>query len=110
MGKSVVLWQIRDQLGARNLWASLTPNGDVQIEGQDLGDGVENFWGKSYTEYEYAMTIQATDVPALLDALGSETDVLSALQKHFENSNTSDPKSFLEEHGVPYEFWSRIGE
>ena len=108
--KRVVLRDIRDAGGLRHLSAMIAPNGDVRIEGQDLGRGVEAFWGEGFTEYEYAMTIQAADVPALRAALGEKTNLLAALQKRFSDPAEQDPKSFLEAHAVPYTFWSRIGD
>lgn len=110
MEETVVLHHCRDADGLRHLGATLTPEGDVQIEGQDLGRGVEAFWGEGFREYEYAFTIRAADVPALLAALGTETNVLGALQRHFSDPTARGPRAFLEAHGVPYEFWSRLGE
>ena len=108
--QTVVLRHLRDAAGLRHLGATLTAEGHVQIEGQDLGRGVEAFWGKGFREYEYCFTIQAADVPALLAALGAEADVLDALRHRFADPKRSGPKAFLDEHGVPYTFWSRVGD
>lgn len=110
MEKSVVLRSSRDKGGSRFLGATLLENGDVRIEGQDLGPGVENVFGQGYTEYEYIMTIRVKNVPALLQALGAKSDVLSALQKYFGDPSTEDPRSFLKNHNIPFEFWSRVGD
>lgn len=110
MQRTVVLRQTQDENGPRHLRATLTKNGDVQIEGQDFGAAVEQFFGEGFTEYEYALKIQSADVPRLLDALGASRHPLAALQKHFENPDVADPQSFLQEHGIPFEFWSRVGE
>lgn len=110
MEKKVTIRQSRDEDGLRYLGASVTPDGQVIIEGQDLGAAVAGFFGEGLTEYEYGFTIQAVDLPSLLDALGEKSDVLSALQRHFQNPNATDPKSFLDAHSIPYEFWSRVGD
>jgi hypothetical protein len=110
MNQLVILRQTADELGSRYLQATLAPNGDVAIEGQDLGKGVEGFWGEGLTEYEFAMTIQAVNVPALLAALGAQSNVLSALQEQFESQSDMAAKTFLDAHNIPYEFWSRIGD
>lgn len=47
---SVVLRDMRDARGSRYLGASIKANGDLVIEGQDLGPAVEEFFGVS--EYE----------------------------------------------------------
>lgn len=108
--KTVALRSTQDEGGPRHLRATLTPDGDVHIEGQDFGAAVEKFFGEGYTEYEYALTVRAADVPKLLAALGADRDPLSALQSYFGDPDTPDPQSFLKDHDIPFEFWSRVGE
>ena len=67
----VVLRRVKDADGSRLLEASLTVDGDLLIEGWDLGDGVERIFG--VREYEWAWTIRAANLPALLSALGVTT-------------------------------------
>jgi hypothetical protein len=99
---------MRDALGTRRLEASLTEAGDLLIEGHDLGKGVEEFFG--YREYEWDWTVRAGDIPALLTALGEDSDVLTALSRRFSGDQAAGLLSFLEEHGVPHESWSRTGD
>ena len=108
--QSVVLRHTKDALGSRYLQATLRGNGNVVIEGQDLGKGVEDVFGEGLTEYEFAMTIQAADIPGLLKALEAQGDVLSALQHQFKSHTSTEPGTFLNTHNVPYEFWSRLGD
>jgi hypothetical protein len=110
MSKTVVLRDTRDQLGTRYLGATLAANGDVIIEGQDLGAGVEEFFGEGLREYEYVITVRGAEIPALLQALGTETDVLMALQKRFGNGVKTDLATLLKAQNIPYDFWSRIGD
>jgi hypothetical protein len=104
----VVLRKVRDADGTRHLQASLTRDGDVLIEGQDLGAGVERALG--VYEYEWAWTIRAPDVPLLLGALGATSDVLSALREQFSEDRAARLMDFLDSHNIPYERWSRMGE
>jgi hypothetical protein len=110
MEKSVLLWRYRDSGGFRSLYAVLAENGDVRLEGQDLGPGVEQIFGEGLTEYEYTMTILAQDVPALRRALGDKSDLLQALKEALGDPGMIGPKAFLDEHNIPHEFWSRIGD
>ena len=110
MEKSVELRRSQDSYGTRYLGAILTENGDVRIEGQDLGSGLQEIFGEGITEYEYIFTIMAQAVPALLNALGAKGNVLVALQRQFTDPAAEDPKTFLDKHEVPYEFWNRMGD
>jgi hypothetical protein len=108
--QQVTLRQTKDQSGSYYLYATLNPNGDVVIGGQDLGKGVEEFWGEGLTEYEFTMKIQAADVPLLLQALEAQDNVLGALEQRFQSQADIQPGSFLDEYHIPYEFWSRVGD
>jgi len=55
--KRVVLRNTRDADGTRYLEASINAEGDLVIEGQDLGPGVEEIFG--IREYEWAWTISS---------------------------------------------------
>ena len=104
----VVLRQNRDADGSRLLEASMSVEGDVLIEGYDLGDGVERVFG--VREYEWAWTIPAATVPALLRALEVTDNVLAALQDRFSGDNAALLGVFLESNGIPTERWSRLGD
>jgi hypothetical protein len=105
----VVLRGTSDRGGSRHLNARLAPSGDVVIEGQDLGGGVEEVFGSSLREYEWAWTIRAANVRKLAEALDTE-DVLEGLRAQFSGDRSSELGSFLEKTGVPVEFWSRVGD
>ncbi len=106
--QSVVLRDISDAQGTRYLGASLNSDGELVIEGQDLGSGVDEIYG--FYEYEWAWTIRARDVPKLLRALQAKPDVLSALSKRFAGDRADELQSFLDSQGIPYEVWGRIGD
>lgn len=65
---SVVLRDTRDDGGTRYLEAFVKSNGDLIISGQDLGPGVEAFFGVS--EYEWAWTVAACDCKNFLSLWG----------------------------------------
>ncbi len=107
--RSAVLRSTSDGLGTRHLQASLWPDGTLRIEGQDLGGGVRQFFGSDFDEYEWAWTIRSEDVPQLVDALAAGDDVLAALRLRFLGEAAAGLQPFLDEHGIPYETWSRVG-
>ena len=109
MVRYVTLRDARDEDGRRQLSASLKGDGALLIEGQDLGPGVERFFGPGLTEYEWAWIIQPPGVRALQLALARD-DVLAALRDRFSGDAAADLQRFLEDNGVPYEPWSRVGE
>jgi hypothetical protein len=104
----VVLRRVTDADGWRLLEASLTTAGDVRIAGSDLGDGVERIF--EAREYEWVWTIPATSIPALLRALGTADDVLSALAARFSGDNATLLSAFLASNGIPIDRWSRLGD
>jgi hypothetical protein len=105
----VTLRESRDKDGRRQLSASLQGDGALLIEGQDIGPGVERFFGPGLTEYEWAWIIRPSGVKALKLAL-ARGDVLTALRERFSGDAAADLQPFLEDNGIPYEPWSRVGE
>ena len=108
--RSVTLRDDRDKLGSRHLVASLSADGTLTIEGQDLGRGVEQAFGSGGYEYEWAWTIRSEDIPQLIEALDAGEDVLAALATRISGDAFIGLGSFLEENGIPHEFWSRVGD
>ena len=109
--KRVVLRDVHDEDGVRHLEARLTDAGDLVIEGQDLGDGVERFYGAGIREYEWAWTIRRTHLDLLARALQTEVAlVLGELEKRFSHPNCPALEAFLNTHGIPMERWSRLGD
>ena len=104
----VVLRDTRDEGGTRYLEASIGSNGDLIFSGQDLGPGVEGFFGAS--EYEWVWTVAASDCKQLLEALASTTDLLEAVSNKFSGERASDLQPFLKSAGIPYDAWSRVGD
>lgn len=106
----VTLRETRDEGGSRHLGASLKGDGTLLIEGQDIGPGVESFFGPGLTEYEWAWNIRPPGVRALKLALACDDDVLTALRDRFSGDAAVGLQPFLDDNGVPYEPWSRVGD
>ncbi len=108
MKTSIVLRHQRDGDGLRHLEAILEEDGDLVIEGQDLGRGVEEFFGSR--EYEWTWTIRAAHLPDLMRALAIQADPLAALEERFSGDRAGELKAFLDDQSIPREIWSRLGD
>ena len=87
-------------------------NGDLHIEGHDLGSGVGDVFGGGMREYEWVLTVRAAYLQRMISVLGGHEgdDVLLLLAARCAEDQRYASKSFLEEQGVPVEFWNRVGD
>lgn len=108
MANRVILRDVNEPGDTRHLEARYNETGDLVIEGQDIGETVERLLGGR--EYEWVWTIRAADFPRLIAALDDGSHVLDALERRFAGDRAHELKGFLDEHGVVYEAWSRVGE
>lgn len=108
----MTLREIRNEDGLQFLEAVLGDDGSLTINGQDLGDGVERFWGQGLREYEWTRTVDTQHIPQLVAALGGhpDSDVLALIAQSFTGEAASRLDSFLQDSGIPYEPWSRLGD
>ncbi|NRQ33331.1 hypothetical protein HII36_15960 [Nonomuraea sp. NN258] len=109
----VVLRHIEDEEGLRVLDARLTDDGDLRIEGHDLGPRVEEFFGAGMTEYEWVHIVRARDFPRLVSTLGGQAgeNVLDVLERTCSGENATRIAGLLGTgKPVPAEFWSRVGD
>lgn len=109
--RRAVLRSERYAQNAYTLSAMIDDGGTLVIEGQDLGDAPERFWGSR--EYEWRITIRAEEVGLLVAALGGvpgRDDPLDLLAARFATDERYAGRTFLEEHRVPFDFWSRVGD
>lgn len=111
-GRTVVLRRRRDADGLRVLEAERRPDGIVVIEGQDLGSGVERYWGAGLTEYEWTWEVPPEVEADAVRALGATdgTDLLDALEAWGRAYPDLDPGTHLSHAGVRVRFWSRVGD
>lgn len=79
------------------------------IEGYDIGQRVDEYWGDS--DYEYTTTVKPEDVPRIYESLEVSIEnkdaLLSAIASRF-HSNTcySEIQQWLDDHKIPYEGFS----
>lgn len=104
----VILRDEQTKGDSRYLSASYSINGDLKIEGQDLGRAVKGVFGCS--EYEWAWTIARPNLPKLAEALDAKSNLLGALKGRFSGPAAANLATFLEENEIPYESWSRVGD
>ena len=71
-------------------------DGDLLISGHDLNGFLDQ------DEYEYFITVPASQFPAVRDALGASTtaDVVSLMVAHGEQIVTSGERKWFTEHGI----------
>ncbi len=108
MPGKIVLCDLRDEGGTQHLEATLKTSGELVVAGQDLGPGVSEVFGVS--EYEWAWTISPAECKKLHAALGTESDLMSALGEQFSGERASRLRPFLDSHGIEYKSWSRLGD
>ena len=77
-------------------------DGKLIISGQDTGDAPEEFWGDS--DYEYWLTIPATDTKKLFNLLcadNPDADPMDVLQNRFHGESAfSSIREFCQRHGI----------
>ena len=103
----LVLTDVRDENGTVWRAVTLTEDGGLAIRGQDLGRGVEEFFGGSEYEFERRLCAHATNALRELLGVPAGGDLLTAIADRFPES--SDLEDFIKEHGVESQFWSRVG-
>lgn len=93
----------------RYLDASITENGNLLIEGQDLGPSTSPV--SSDGEYEWRHTISAEHLPALLQLLDSPRDaeVLDVLANHWTGTASYELETRIRESNIPSDVSSWSG-
>lgn len=86
----------------------LSDTGTLRFSGQDLRDG--NVFGRG--EYEYELTVGATDVRKVVEALGGApgVDVIDLLVANAEPIIQTGEMRWLQSLGIKPGFWSRAGD
>jgi hypothetical protein len=105
-GRQVQLRQERDGPDARFLQAYLDDQGNLHIDGQDLGPGTAAM--TSDGEHEWFKTIRAEDVPKVVTVLGGSTgdDVLDLLEARYTGEASGELEMKLRESDIKVEFYS----
>lgn len=89
--KKLDLIRSKDSKGSRYQWMSVQKNGDLMLDGYDLGEAPMIFWGRD--EYEYWYTIRSE---------WKDTALLLLLKDKF--GTIDDAATWFKERGVPTEF------
>ena len=76
-----------------HLTAEIKENGDLVLDGYDLGKRAEEWFG--HDDYEYSLTLKAEF---------KDTVLLYLIKEKF--ANDSEFKKWLDEKQIPNEFWS----
>ena len=91
----IALREERTKEDFSTLVAKIEENGDLMLEGYDLGESPKKFWGDS--DYEYWRTVEKKY---------KDTILLWLIKERFNSD--SDFSDWLEEKGIPSKFMSWI--
>lgn len=100
----VTLRSERSGRDLRTLWARLDADGNLHVDGQDLGPGTAPV--SSDGEYEWFQTIRRESIPQLLVLLGAPPDtreLLQFLKANFSGTSSYELERILRESKVPVE-------
>jgi hypothetical protein len=105
-GRRVQLRYERDGPDSRFLWAYLDDQGNLHIDGQDLGPKTAPVGDDG--EYEWFKTIRAEDVPKVVTLLGGSTgdDVLDLMEARYTGEASGELEKRLRESDIKVEFYS----
>lgn len=106
----IILQQLKQPGRNWSLSAHLNAAGDLIFEGHDLSNDLPGIFGAGVREYEYVITVRAAELPGLQQVLDGGTDLLQALKVCFGPPDSLPVRTFLEDHEIIFEFWSRMGD
>jgi hypothetical protein len=101
--RKVMLREERTGPDQRFLWAYVSTDGALHIDGQDLGPATSP--PSHDGEYEWFQTIQPEHLPRLVELLGGEpgTDLLDLLAERYTGAGAAALERILRESGIPVE-------
>ena len=101
----IKLREERNEQGARYLDAYVDTDGDLHLDGQDLGPATSLVSGDG--EYEWFKTVAAKDVPALLGLLGARPGdgILDVLEANWSGPRSHELEKLLGESKIPVELF-----
>ncbi len=100
VGRVVTLRDEIDGPDSRHLWAHLDQEGNLHIDGQDLGPKTAIV--SSDGEYEWFQTIKKSELPKLIGLLGGkpEDDILDVLEKNWTGQRAAELEALLRESDI----------
>jgi hypothetical protein len=83
--------------------------GGLRLDGWDLGDGVQAVYGSR--EYEWTLDVAASDLPALVTALGGAAgeDVFEVIRRTCADAPERLHRVIVDS-AIPHVWWHRIGD
>ena len=90
---------------SRSLWARMTDEGDLRIDGQDLGPATAPVSPDG--EYEWVQVVRRADLPDLLALLGADpgVDVLEFLEASWSGTESYSLEKLLRESDLEVELY-----
>jgi hypothetical protein len=103
--RQVILRNERRGADTRHLCAYLDDEGNLHIDGQDLGPATAPVSDDG--EYEWFRTIGHEDLPQLMSLLGApaDADLLDVLQRKWSGARSYDLDKLLRESGIKVELF-----
>lgn len=104
---AVSMRQLRREDLRSFLDAEINDDGDLVLQGQDLGEFVEQAMGTD--DYEYAKTYAKSTFPTILEALGepADADILEVIAARWCGNEVSfEFERRLEKAGIPRDLWT----
>jgi hypothetical protein len=101
--RKITLRDERSGSDSRHLCAYLDDDGNLHIEGHDLGPGTDPVSNDG--EYEWLEKISVDDLPHLLALLSAPSDavVLDVLEQHWTGSKSYDLEKLIRESDIKIE-------
>ena len=106
--RKIVLREDRNEDGYYYLAIRYSENGDLLIEGQDLGPRAKEVF--DCIEYQWLWTIKRENLELLKSRLSLPGGLLKSLKRLFAEENATNLYEFLCENDIPFEKWSRTGD
>ena len=108
VGRVVTLRDEVDGPDSRHLWAHIDQEGNLHIDGQDLGPRTAIVSADG--EYEWFQTINKSALPKLIGLLGGkpEGEILHVLEENWTGERAADLEALLRESDIEVErfVWS----
>jgi len=106
---SVLLFSLNREDIKVTIEAYFDADGNLVVDGYDIGKTVEKYWGDS--DYEYTTTLSPDEVKKLYALFqlpdGAHGELLLALQSRFNtNKCYSEIQNFLDKHNIKYKGFS----
>ncbi len=96
--------------GTRSVWLRLTSEGNLILEGADVGEAVNTFWGTQ--EYEWGWCLPPERLDFLLKSLGvaaaDRDDLLEVIAAALNALERTEIQEKFKEAGA--KFWSWVGD